>query len=220
MYVIALIGIGLVLHGFILLCFAAFRAKPSWGLAVLLVPFAQVFFPVYYWDQARKPFMTFTLGMALWLGTAVVFGQGPLDKYWLDQISLVQSAEQIFNGPYRQKPLSLEERAEQLVNSNKNRMKPKAAKSPKVKIFSAQNSPNYIGYNVRITLNNGNIRNGRIISAGDGVVELQFTIDERTIGDKTISDRSISDRTTSNRPKGTMTYELVYEDIKSIEIAS
>ena len=99
MYVIALIGIGLVLHGFIMLAFAAFRARPAWGLAVLFVPFAQVFFPIYYWDQARKPFMAFTFGMSLWLGTAIVFGQGPLDEFWLDQVGLAQSAEQHRLGP-------------------------------------------------------------------------------------------------------------------------
>lgn len=198
MYVIALIGIGLVLHGFIMLAFAAFRARPAWGLAVLFVPFAQMFFPIYHWDQARKPFVTFTFGMALWLGTAVVFGQGPLDEFWLDRISPVQSAEQTHYGK-REKPLSLQERAQQLVNNAKAVISPNSVKNTRKKIFRVMDSPNYIGKKVRITLQNGNIRNGRIVSAGDGTVELQYIIGNEAIG--------------------SMTYELAYDQIKSMEIA-
>jgi hypothetical protein len=197
MYVIALIGIGLVLHGFIMLAFAAFRSKAAWGLAVLFVPFAQVFFPIYHWDQARKPFMTFTLGMSLWLGTAIVFGQGPLDEYWLNQVGPVQSAEQFQPGV--EKPLSLQQRAERLIQNAKAVVIPNTVSKHEKKIFNAFNSPKYIGKNVRILLRNGNIRNGRIISAGDGSIELQYTIGKRTIG--------------------SVTYELPYDEIKSIEIA-
>ena len=198
MYVIALVGIGLVLHGFIMLAFAAFRARAAWGIAVLFVPFAQLFFPIYHWDQARKPFMTFTFGMSLWLGTAIVFGQGPLDEYWLNKVGPVQSAEQSSHSS-RQRPLSLQERAERLINNAKAVVKPNSVKNHQKKIFSIVNSPEYIGKNVRITLHNGNTRNGRIISAGDGMVELQYTIGKNTIG--------------------SMTYGLPYEEIESIEIA-
>lgn len=198
MYVIALIGIGLVLHGFIMLAFAAFRARAAWGIAVLFVPFAQLFFPIYHWDQARKPFMTFTFGMSLWLGTAIVFGQGPLDEYWLDKVGPVQSAEQIdYNKP--QRSLSLQERAERLIDNAKAVVKPKAVRNHQKRIFSVVNSPNYIGANVRITLTNGNVRTGQIISAGEGIIELQYTVGKKTIGN--------------------MTFELAYDEIKSIEIA-
>ena len=200
MYVIALIGIGLVLHGFLMLVFTAFRARPAWGLAVLFVPFAQVFFPIYYWDQARKPFTTFTFGMALWLGTAIVFGQGPVDEYWLNQVNLVQSAEQFVNQLSSEKPMSLQERAERLLSSGKTTAIEKPVKNQSGKIISVRKSPAYIGYNARITLHNGNIRNGRIISAHSGKLELQYTI-----GDKTM---------------GSMSYNLDYDEIKSIEIAS
>ena len=198
MYVIALIGIGLVLHGFIMLAFAAFRAKATWGIAVLLVPFAQLFFPIYHWDQARKPFMTFTFGMSLWLGTAIVFGQGPLDEYWLDKVGPVQRAEQFDHGA-RQRPLSLQERAERLIENAKAVVKPRSSINHQKKIFSIVNSSNYVGKNVRITLNNGNERNGRIMSAKEGIVELQYTVGKKAIG--------------------SMTYELPYDEIKSIEIA-
>lgn len=200
MYVIALIGLGLVLHGFIMLAFVAFRSKMSWGLAVLFVPFAQVFYPIYHWDQARKPFMTFTFGMALWLGTAIVFGQGPLDEYWLDQIDLAQSAEQFVNQLSGEKPMSLEERAERLLNKPKTAVEQKTTKNRGPQSFSVRNSQHYIGYNVRVTLHNGNVRNGRIISAHDGAMELQYTV-----GDKTI---------------GSMTYNLGYDEINTIEIVS
>ncbi len=196
MYVIALIGIGLVLHGFIMLAFAAFRAKAAWGVAVLFVPFAQLFFPIYHWDQARKPFMTFTFGMALWLGTAIVFGQGPLDEYWLDKVGPV-SAEQIDNGTW-QRPLSLQERAERLIHNAKAVVTPKSERNHQKRILNVVNSSKYIGKNVRITLHNGNIRNGRIMSSINGIVELQYTIGKRTIG--------------------SMTYELPYDEIESIEI--
>ena len=199
MYVIALIGIGLVLHGFLMLVYTAFRARPAWGMAVLFVPFAQVFFPIYYWDQARKPFTTFTFGMALWLGTAIVFGQGPVDEYWLNQVDLVQSAEQFVN-QLTDKPMSLQERAERLLSNAKTSIAKKPATNRSEISISAKNSPDYIGYNVRITLYNGNIRNGRIISAQDNKVELQYTIGNKTIG--------------------SMSYNLDYDEIKSIEIAS
>lgn len=198
MYVIALIGIALVLHGFIMLAFAAFRARPVWGLAVLFVPFAQVFFPIYYWDQARKPFMTFTFGMSLWLGTAIVFGQGPLDEYWLNKVDPVQSAEQ-FDRNLQEIPLSLQERAELFVAKAKAVVIPKPIKNHRKKTIGLVNSADYVGTNVRITLNNGNIRNGRIVSAGDGKVELQYTIGQSIIG--------------------SMTYALAYDEIKSMEIA-
>jgi hypothetical protein len=166
-------------------------------MAVLFVPFAQLFFPIYHWDQARKPFATFTFGMSLWLGTAIVFGQGPLDEYWLDKVGPV-SAEQSNHGTW-QRPLSLQERAERLIHNAKAVVKPKSVKNHQKRIFSVVNSPEYIGKNVRIKLHNGNIRNGRIISAGDGIVELQYTIGKRTIG--------------------SATYELPYDEIKSIEVA-
>jgi len=201
MYVIALIGIGLVLHGFILLTFAAFRSRISWGLAVLFIPFALVFYPIYYWDQARKPFMTFTFGMALWLGTAIVFGQGPLDKYWLDKIDLVQSAEQ-FSQKFRDdQPEPLEERAMQLDN----RQNPKGQKSntkhrKNVEIkritYSALNP--YVGEKARIILKNTKIRNGRIMSAGKDLVTLQYTIGQKAIG--------------------SVTYDIAFADIRSVVI--
>jgi hypothetical protein len=200
MYVIALIGIGLVLHGFLMLVLSAFRARFAWGMAVMFVPFAQFFFPIYHWDKARKPFSTFTFGMALWLGTAVVFGQGPLDEYWLNQVNLAQSAERFVNRLSGDKPMTLQERAERLIGKAKNIVAEKPIKNPSGKTFNAKNSKDYIGYNVRVTLYNGNIRNGRIISAHDEEVELQYTI-----GDKTM---------------GSMTYNLEYDEIKSIEIVS
>jgi hypothetical protein len=197
MYVIALIGIGLVLHGFIMLAFAAFRARTAWGFAVLFVPFAQVFFPIYHWDHARKPFMTFTFGMSLWLGIAVVFGQGPLDEYWLNQIDFVQSAEHVDHSQ-RQKPLSLQERAQRLIDGAKAVIIPKPEKNHREKIINPVNGSNYLGENVRVILQNGNIRNGRIVSSSDDVLELQYTIGKRTIG--------------------TMTYKLHFADIKYLEL--
>ena len=62
------------------------------------------------------------------------------------------------------------------------------------------NSPDYVGSNVRITLHNGISRTGRILSAEDDVIELQYTVGKKTIG--------------------TMTFELTYDEIKSIEIDS
>jgi hypothetical protein len=202
MYVIALIGIGLVLHGFIMLAFAAFRARPAWGLAVLFVPFAQLFFPVYHWDQARKPFMTFTFGMSLWLGTAIVFGQGPLDKFWLDQIGLVQSAEQFGKRFSRQPAVTLEERAKKLDNRGMNAPAKSTVtarvKSATINQFDDNNLKRYVGKQAKIKLNNAKVRYGKIIAAENDQVTLQYTIGEKTIG--------------------AMSYELAYNQINSIEI--
>jgi hypothetical protein len=202
MYVIALIGIGLVLHGFIMLAFAAFRSKIRWGLAVLFIPFAQVFYPIYYWDQARKPFMTFTIGMAMWLGTAIVFGQGPLDEYWLDQIDLVQSAEQFSLRLTDNTPETLEERIAKLEKRQyQKRVASSSAKDrKKVQIHPvslAALNP-FIGEQAKITLNNANIRNGRIVAANAGLVTLQYTIGKRAIG--------------------SMTYNIAFDDIRKVEI--
>lgn len=202
MYVIALIGIGLVIHGFIMLAFAAFRARLAWGLAVLFIPFAQVFFPIYHWDYARKPFMTFTFGMAMWLGTAIVFGQGPLDKFWLDQIDLVESAEQ-FSSQFREpKPLSLEERAKKLDNRDLKRTATKVTAKKSKRFLSevsinAANSKRFIGKNVKVTLNNTNVRNGKLVAAEKEKITLQYVIGGRAIG--------------------SMTYEIAYHDISMVE---
>lgn len=202
MYVIALIGIGLVLHGFIMLTFAAFRSRVGWGLAVLFIPFAQVFFPIYYWDQARKPFMTFTFGMALWLGTAIVFGQGPLDEYWLDKIDLVQSAEQ-FSRQFRDPPpVPLEQRAMKLDNRQTVHTPKTAVRKHRKKVeinrisYSALNP--FVGEQARVILKNTNIRNGRIVAASKDLVTLQYTIGDRTIG--------------------SMTFDIAFDEIRSVEI--
>lgn len=202
MYVIALIGIGLVLHGFILLTFAAFRSRIGWGLAVMFIPFAVAFYPIYYWNDARKPFMTFTFGMALWLGTAIVFGQGPLDKYWLDKIDLVQSAEQFSQQFREEQPESLEERAVKLDNrQSRQPLRSAASKNRKNVIIHhidyAELNP-YVGEQARITLKNTNIRNGRIVSAKGKLVTLQYTM-----GDKAI---------------GTMTFSIAFSNISKVEI--
>lgn len=202
MYVIALIGIGLVLHGFIMLAFAAFRARAAWGLAVLFIPFAQVFFPIYHWNYARKPFMTFTFGMAMWLGTAIVFGQGPLDKFWLDQIDLVESAEQFSNKLLEPKPLSLEERAKKLdnralKNASANTASKKSKQFIKTVSLNATNSKQFIGKNVKVTLSNKKVRNGKVVSAEKDKLTLQYVIDGRAIG--------------------SMTFKIEYKDISMLE---
>jgi hypothetical protein len=202
MYVIALIGIGLVFHGFIMLTFSAFRSKIRWGLAVLFIPFALVFYPIYYWDQARKPFMTFTFGMALWLGTAIVFGQGPLDKYWLDKIDLVQSAEQFSQQFLPRQRESLEKRAMKLDNRRYYARPRSTVATPRNNVeinrISYRSLKPYLGEQAKITLNNTNIRNGRIVAATKDLITLQYTIGDRTIG--------------------SMTYDIALNEIRSVEI--
>lgn len=200
MYVIALIGIGLVLHGFIMLVIAAYRAKPSWGIAVTLIPFAQFFFPIYHWDSARKPFMTFTFGMAMWLGTAIVFGQGPLDKYWLDQIGAVQSAENGESRDRQAKPLSLEQRAKKLVKQSQPVAKqPKrTAYKSKIKSIDVKDSERYLGSMASVTMVDGNIRRGKLVSAQNRNITLQSTYGKNT--------------------KGAMSYTLPFDKVASIKV--
>lgn len=201
MYVIALIGIGLVLHGFIMLSFAAFRAKAAWGLAVLFVPFAQVFFPIYHWDQARKPFMTFTFGMALWLGTAVVFGQGPLDQYWLDKISLVQA--EYGQMPREAKPLSIEERVAKQKRVSRqqslvaSKTQQRAYKSV-IKSISVKDAVRHVGSYARVTLNNGKVHTGEIIAVQDNEITLQ--------------------KSYAKDAKGVMTYGLAVNNIAKLDV--
>jgi hypothetical protein len=201
MYVIALIGIGLVLHGFIMLAFAAFRAKAAWGLAVMFVPFAQLFFPIYHWDQARKPFMTFTFGMALWLGTAVVFGQGPLDQYWLDQISLVQA--EYGEAQRVAKPLGIEERVakQKRVSRQPTRIaantQQRAYTSP-VKSIAVQDAVRHVGSYARVTLDDGKVRTGEIIAVQEGKITLQ--------------------KSYAKNAKGAMTYGLAVDKIAKLDV--
>jgi hypothetical protein len=201
MYVIALIGIGLVLHGFIMLAFAAFRAKAAWGLAVMFVPFAQVFFPIYHWDQARKPFMTFTFGMALWLGTAVVFGQGPLDQYWLDQISLVQA--EYSNAQRKAEPLGIEERVakQKRVLRQPTRVATNTQQrtyQSRIKSIAVKEAVRHVGSYARVTLYDGKVHTGEIVAVQDNKITLQ--------------------KSSAKNAKGVMTYGLALEKIAKLDV--
>ena len=66
--------------------------------------------------------------------------------------------------------------------------------------ISAESSARFIGHNVRVLLGNGKVRNGKITSVQQDRLSMQYTIGNKTIG--------------------SMSYELSYKDIKSIEIIS
>lgn len=57
-----LIGIVLVLIGAITFVIAAFSEGVLWGLAVLFLPPAWIFFLIVHWRRAKDPFFTHLLG--------------------------------------------------------------------------------------------------------------------------------------------------------------
>lgn len=62
----------------IMILVAAFRESPMWGIAVLIVPFAQIVFVLTHWAETKKPFLLIWLvGVPLLaVGFAIDFGGG------------------------------------------------------------------------------------------------------------------------------------------------
>ena len=177
MYIIALIGIGLFVHGFILMTITAFKVNKQWGLAVMLIPFAQVFFPIYHWDKSKSSFSSFILGLSLWMGTAIIFGEGALDEYWLDSVNQVQSAESIINN--RKPPTkTIEQRSKKFQNANL--LASKSSRALTQKIFRHVNVNRlhrFTGEIIKITLNNNITRIGLLSAVKSDSIELYNYLD-------------------------------------------
>ena len=172
MYIIALIGIGLFLHGFILMTFTAFKVNKQWGLAVLLVPFAQIFFPVYHWRKSKTAFSSLILGLSLWMGTAIIFGEGALDEYWLDTVNQAQNTEFIANKP---KVLTqpLEQRVKKHQKTGTHAFKSRRViKQKKYRSINVNRLHNFTGENIKITLHNKIIRVGILSAVKPDSIEL------------------------------------------------
>jgi hypothetical protein len=78
MGVVALIitGLGFVLMtvGGLWFLVAAFRVGVMWGIAVLFIPFANFFFLIQYWYDAKRPFLYHFLGVLLVIvGVSMLF---------------------------------------------------------------------------------------------------------------------------------------------------
>ena len=142
----------------------AFRVNKQWGLAVLLVPFAQVFFPVYHWQKSKTAFSSLILGLSLWMGTAIIFGEGALDEYWLDSVNQAQSAEFIANNP-KIPTMSLEQRIKKYNRTGIHAYRSgRVIKHKKYRQVNVNQLHNFTGESIKITLHNKVIRVG-ILSA-------------------------------------------------------
>jgi len=172
MYIIALIGIGLFVHGFILMTITAFKVNKQWGWAVMLIPFAQVFFPIYHWEKSKNSFSSFILGISLWMGTAILFGEGALDEYWLDSVDQVQSAVPIINNRLPA-TTSIEQRSKTFKNTLAFTSKPN--RTLKQKIFRSVNVNRlhkFTGETIKITLHNNITRIGLLSAVKPDSIEL------------------------------------------------
>jgi hypothetical protein len=68
------------LVGSVMFAVAAFRVSVVWGLLVLFVPFAALFFVIKYWAQAKRGFLVGLAGSALALIGFLAFGAGVAAK--------------------------------------------------------------------------------------------------------------------------------------------
>jgi hypothetical protein len=68
------------LTGSVMFTIAAFRVSVVWGLLVLFVPFAALFFLIKYWAQAKRGFLVGLAGSALALIGFLAFGAGVAAK--------------------------------------------------------------------------------------------------------------------------------------------
>ncbi len=79
---LALIAIGCLINlaGSIWMICVAFSRSILWGLAILLIPFALLFFLFQAWSEAKKPFLCSLSGVILVVAGAVLFPQDVASK--------------------------------------------------------------------------------------------------------------------------------------------
>ncbi len=73
-----LMGLGVLVFtaGSIWLLVRAFHTSVGWGLAVLLLPIANLVYAITHWKTAKAPFLLFLLGAALIVGALVASAAG------------------------------------------------------------------------------------------------------------------------------------------------
>lgn len=81
MTAILILGIAISVIANLWLVVVAFRTSFLWGVASLLVPM-NIVFVVMHWQEARRPFFTFLIGMATWTVAAMSGGAA----YSLDSV--------------------------------------------------------------------------------------------------------------------------------------
>ena len=59
------VGYGIAIVGGIWLLVVAFRESLGWGLCSLLLPIVSLVFAITHWDDAKKPFLTNLVGVAV-----------------------------------------------------------------------------------------------------------------------------------------------------------
>ena len=75
------LGLLLVIIGAFMLLIAAFRVSIWWGLASLLIPFAQIIFVFKYWSEAKSSILAQTTGLLLILAAVLVGGDEFTTQY-------------------------------------------------------------------------------------------------------------------------------------------
>ena len=64
--ILAAVGSVLAFLGMIRLLVAAYRDGAAWLLVSLLIPFGVFVFALLHWSEARRPFLLWLSGFALW----------------------------------------------------------------------------------------------------------------------------------------------------------
>ncbi len=77
---LVVVAVVVSLVGSIMFLVAAFRVSLTWGLLVLLVPFAALVFLIKYWEVAKRAFLVSLVGSGLCVLAAVVLGVGTAAK--------------------------------------------------------------------------------------------------------------------------------------------
>jgi hypothetical protein len=71
---ITVLGFVLMTVGGIWFLVSAFRVGPMWGIAVLFIPFANFFFLIQHWYDAKRPFLYHFLGFLIMIvGVSMLF---------------------------------------------------------------------------------------------------------------------------------------------------
>jgi hypothetical protein len=75
--IITVLGFLMMAVGSVWFLIAAFRVSALWGIAVLFLPFANIFFLIKHWYDAKRPFQYQFLGfLMLIIGSAMTFRAG------------------------------------------------------------------------------------------------------------------------------------------------
>ncbi len=80
---VALLGIGLMLMGGLMVLFAAFRESILWGLGSIVIPLVMLFFVATHWSESKRGFLIQLMGVALFvIGRIMAPGAAVEQSLW------------------------------------------------------------------------------------------------------------------------------------------